>query len=428
MLRQNLYSCKTCASHTPSTSPSFGSRKSNGAAALCYSCSISCHGDHELVELFEKRGFRCDCGTLRVPGVECKIRKECDAKVEEDSDYGQNFWGRFCTCEGMYDACKEEGVMHQCLLGDVCQEDWFHDTCLVGRDAPKYIMKQKGTPVAADEKKATAPAAKKESGSGARDDDGQQDDDEEEEDDEAKRAKELGYPLEFGNLICWKCLDANPGLKQLASYPDFFVLEWKGAVSEEGEPARAAVGASPPKPEANQAESRQSQKRKASDLQEEGSDGETVKKRAREQDPKENETPGRSSTVSCTLPAPSPRPAVFSLLLSTNFRETLCRCPSCFQNIRAFRMLLEEEDAHEPQISRSASPTGSILEEGERALNSMNRVRAIEGVLAYNQLKDTVKAFLEPFAKSGKVVGAEDVVACFEELKEKERKKLEPKL
>lgn len=55
---------------------------------------------------------------------------------------------------------------------------------------------------------------------------------------------------------------------------------------------------------------------------------------------------------------------------------------------------------------------------GERALNTIDRVRAIEGVMAYNHMKEKVREFLKPFAEGGGVVGPEDVRAYFEKLKE----------
>jgi E3 ubiquitin-protein ligase UBR7 len=47
----------------------------------------------------------------------------------------------------------------------------------------------------------------------------------------------------------------------------------------------------------------------------------------------------------------------------------------------------------------------------------MDRVRAIEGVMAYNHVKDKVKAFLQPFAESGQPVGAEEIRAYFAKLR-----------
>ena len=134
-------------------------------------------------------------------------------------------------------------------------------------------------------------------------------------------------------------------------------------------------------------------------------------------DPAPATTAAEPSTP-CSLPAaPTDLPQAFSLLLPDSFRSQLCRCATCFPLLKNHRVLLEEEETHEQPLSRSASPTGSIYDEGEKALGSMDRVRAIEGVLAYNKLKDRVKAFLEPFAKSGKVVGQEDVKSYFEGLR-----------
>jgi len=47
----------------------------------------------------------------------------------------------------------------------------------------------------------------------------------------------------------------------------------------------------------------------------------------------------------------------------------------------------------------------------------MDRVRAIEGVMVYNRLRDGLKDFLKPFAETGRAVGADDVKAYFEELR-----------
>ena len=71
----------------------------------------------------------------------------------------------------------------------------------------------------------------------------------------------------------------------------------------------------------------------------------------------------------------------------------------------------DEEDGHGSVGSRS------LLDRGEAALSTMDRMRAIEGVMAYNHLRDKVKAFLQPFAESGQAVGAEDVKAYFARLR-----------
>ena len=65
----------------------------------------------------------------------------------------------------------------------------------------------------------------------------------------------------------------------------------------------------------------------------------------------------------------------------------------------------------------STHGSGSLLERGESALRNVDRVRAIEGVMAYNHLKEQLKPFFQQFAESGKAVGAEDIKAYFAKLR-----------
>ncbi|KAJ9080849.1 hypothetical protein DSO57_1020568 [Entomophthora muscae] len=58
-LNQPIYVCLTCKADA--------SVKEKGPAGICYSCSISCHADHELLELFNKRDSICECGTKKFP-------------------------------------------------------------------------------------------------------------------------------------------------------------------------------------------------------------------------------------------------------------------------------------------------------------------------------------------------------------------------
>ena len=70
MKRQPLYSCLTCI---PAASAS--------PAGMCLACSYHCHEGHDLVELYTKRDFRCDCGNKK---FQAKCRLEPDKVTEND--------------------------------------------------------------------------------------------------------------------------------------------------------------------------------------------------------------------------------------------------------------------------------------------------------------------------------------------------------
>uniref|UniRef100_A0A0K0DDW3 UBR-type domain-containing protein n=1 Tax=Angiostrongylus cantonensis TaxID=6313 RepID=A0A0K0DDW3_ANGCA len=94
----------------------------NGAG-ICLGCSVHCHDGHNIIELYTKRRFRCDCGNS-------KFERKCTLFEEKSSSnagntYNQNFAGLFCVCKKPYPSEIEE-TMHQCV---VC-EDWFHLTHL----------------------------------------------------------------------------------------------------------------------------------------------------------------------------------------------------------------------------------------------------------------------------------------------------------
>ncbi|KAK9319564.1 putative zinc finger in N-recognin-domain-containing protein [Lipomyces orientalis] len=128
-LRQPVYACLTCNEKS----------KASSAAGVCYSCSIQCHSDHDLVELFNKRNFTCDCGTTRMSAFGgCNLRKNFnELDIPSSSNrYDHNFEGRFCSCNSKYNPETEKGTMYQCLLGDVCNEDWYHEECILGLPFP----------------------------------------------------------------------------------------------------------------------------------------------------------------------------------------------------------------------------------------------------------------------------------------------------
>jgi len=73
---------------------------------------------------------------------------------------------------------------------------------------------------------------------------------------------------------------------------------------------------------------------------------------------------------------------------------------------------LEEEETYEPPEDPDS---GLSLEElGMRALQRLPRDRAIDGIRAFNDMRDELVQYLRPFAQEGKVVGETDVKAFFD--------------
>ncbi|KAG5675370.1 hypothetical protein PVAND_005279 [Polypedilum vanderplanki] len=141
--RQALYSCLTC---TPEA-------KDNASLAIgcCLACSLVCHESHELIELYTKRLFRCDCG-VKKGSIKCQLdfsKKLPNAsesssssnntglkqQPNEHNQYNLNFSGLYCTCKRPYPDPEDEieDVMIQCV---VC-ENWYHGRHLSnGKNVP----------------------------------------------------------------------------------------------------------------------------------------------------------------------------------------------------------------------------------------------------------------------------------------------------
>lgn len=354
--------------------------------------------------------------------------------------------------------------MFQCLgLGTSetggCGEDWYHPGCIVGL-GPDWFEKMdpKDKPKSA----ALKTEVKTESGSlptiaedETTEQNGAHAEEAEEEDEDDDPPPPPGFPADddFEGFICYKCIEAYPWIKRYAGTQGFLPPVY--LKKEEEEQTTSATS----ELEVNGDSS--SKKRKASD-----EDNEDIEE-SQEKKPKTDDTVqstttaitttaslttnGSSTTTTTTHPTSTPKPCLlsslpappppsqtsqtspFSLFFTTpSFRSLLCHCSQCFPLLIPHPHLLEEEDTYEPPVSEtssSSSPShslhggssskgsGSVLERGESALRNIDRVRAIEGVMAYNHLKDKLKPFFREFAESGRAVSAEDIKAYFAKLR-----------
>ncbi|KAL1921326.1 uncharacterized protein VTP21DRAFT_11042 [Calcarisporiella thermophila] len=342
-IRQSVYVCRTC------TPPGASS-----PAGFCYSCSIACHGDHDLVELFHKRHFRCDCGLqCKTP---CTLDKKEGAESNLENKYGHNFEGRFCWCNTIYDPESETSSMYQCI---VC-EDWYHDSC-IGEMPPSD---------------------------------------------------------DFDDYICRTCTEEHPFLRRYhnsrfirgRSLPGGKVNQLEGiSFNVDGE-----VKATSEKGE--QCDIHGVKKEEASVENEKHTNSELVDEvGSRKRCNNEEETYSiKKAKLQNKCQLGNDDSGRVDLFLKEGWRSTLCQCDECKilykrQNIE---FLLGEEQTYEPELDKDRGV--SLLEAGMNQLSRMDRIQAIEGAIAYNKLRDQLRTFLRPFVESGKTVTSEDIQGFFE--------------
>jgi E3 ubiquitin-protein ligase UBR7 len=244
-----------------------------------------------------------------------------------------------------------------------------------------------------------------------------------------------GFPGEddFQTFLCYKCVDSNPWLRRYAGTAGFLPpVHKEGGLPKTTETAAETTATDAEQPSTNP------KKRKMEDEEETEPDtkrtkedtGNTSSGARPDPDQKPKEEPQEESTKPSApknkhdiLPNTAPS-GTFSLFMKEDFRDQFCRCRDCYPNLSPHVQLREEEETYEPPMSEDgeangggSTGTGSLLDRGEAALSNIDRVRAIEGAMVYNHLRDKVKEFLRPFAETGKAVGAEDIKAYFEKLR-----------
>jgi E3 ubiquitin-protein ligase UBR7 len=214
-ISQAVYLCLTCAL----------------PRGICSACSIACHTNHEQIELFPKRNFRCDCPT-RVLQHPCTLHKVLEAE-NEGNVYGQNFHGGvFCRCGRFYDALNERETMIQCLACQVrrkisvhlllsnllISKDWFHESCLNLRERPSS---RESSPVA-DPEPPTTTIPQPPTGPAA------ENDDDDNQSISSVSSSGLPPPLisasGYDTFICASCVSSIPTLTRYAGTPGILMV------------------------------------------------------------------------------------------------------------------------------------------------------------------------------------------------------------
>ncbi|CAG8580937.1 7315_t:CDS:10 [Paraglomus occultum] len=328
-LRQPVYACKTCK-----PKPGYGP-------------------DHVLVELFNKRSFRCDCGTARLGEKPCELEPKERDVVNTLNQYNHNYEGRFCWCDVEYDPEKEESNMYQ---------DWYHENCMNGG-------KQ-------GDQEFTLPEC------------------------------EL-----FEEYVCRSCTERYPFLKLYCdSHLCFARMSKKVSL-------KSTLGDRSIDSKADSILSDESRIRTDSDNNRSQSAESSKRKVVDDQKFTPLKKTKSLSGPACRLEkfaSINVDENYFDLFCVSGWRDDLCRCAKCKELYKRHKLefLLEEEETYEPP--KDEDKDSSLFENGVKLLTQMDRVTAIEGLIAYNKMRDEIREFLKTFADSGRTVTEHDIRAFFE--------------
>jgi len=296
--------------------------------------------------------------------------------------------------------------MIQCLS---C-EDWFHESCCNLRERPNS---RENTPAASMKLPALS----------------NQLSDIQDADDAASEASSSGLPPplisgdEYESFVCAACVSRNPTLRRWAGSYGFMMVV-RDSVTDSW---RILNGTSPDSKEFVQVENGRIPASSGAKRPLSPSASEPDAKRAKgtSNTPLSQLKPclapsqgslARKIIDSFGLSDSSSSLGVGDVFCTFNFRERWCHCDSCLPPLKINRFLLEEEETFEPPDDPDS---GLSLEElGIRALERLPREKAINGIHAFNEMRDDLIKFLRPFAQEGKVVNESDVTDFFGALME----------
>lgn len=399
VLRQALYACKTCCAE--------------GNAGVCLACCYACHDGHDIVELYTKRNFRCDCGNSKFNGKNCTLQPNKDA-VNSRNKYNHNFKGLYCSCSRPYpdleDAVPDE--MIQCIF---C-EDWYH-----GRHIGVEV------------------------------------------------------PDDYSEMICYKCMDAN---KFLYSYAKSYSVKVDSSPEKKKTGIVSAIATDSMKSEPLAISNGHNDKVKVKNENEEivdvvkiepknGCISSAVEVNTSALKP----APGSSNCVEQKNSSITTNPRKMEIQLLSdasseiktepiikiecngttneieqqcmlkgidadkdvtsgsifwpeNWRNELCHCPNCMNMYGMLKceFLLNLDDtiqAYEEQGKGRSKE--SQYDQGLSALGRLDRVRQMEAVRAYTNMKGELKEYLKKFADDKRTVCESDIKEFFERMAKKKK-------
>ncbi|XP_037958117.1 putative E3 ubiquitin-protein ligase UBR7 [Teleopsis dalmanni] len=424
--RQALYSCLTC-------NPVVGDNYEN-AAAVCLACSISCHENHQLVELYTKRFYQCDCPTERLGSNRCVLNPSLKLPMPNTKNkYNQNFAGLYCNCKRPYPDPENENErsMIQCAL---C-EDWYHlnhidystesekvcdlnaemvcNNCMkkysflqdyIGlslqfvENANKTIdlnttVEVGETTIGSDLDESIIKAS-------------------EGFDKAVEDVKEMATSKMNGENADKKLIEKSIHVSDMVEInSDEIATSSKIDKLDEGHLKRSFVNCDPKKPTYVQ-----------DNISSDGALEPITKKRklAEEAGTVGDKIDGGEQ---CTRPKQSDYVQGALFFEGATLREMICRCAKCLElykslNVEFITDKTDTTDSYEEQ-GKQRAPESSTYEQGIKALGTMGHVQQIEVISEYNGMMAKLKEYLQEFAVSNRVVTKSDVNEFFENMRKK---------
>ena len=368
-----MFSCLTCSPESKNDLTK--------AAGICLACSYHCHENHELVELYTKRNFRCDCGGSRMNNVHCKLDPY---KINENDKnaYNQNFSGLYCTCHRPYpdpeDTVQDE--MIQCII---C-EDWYHSRHL----------------------DATVPMSHN-----------------------------------FVEMICGTCIADKDFLKYYTGYCVETVKEEACAenieVTEIKTETKNSVNDDPISEEINQClqDIINVNKRK------ENSDDVVDIKVEENLEAKNTEPPSKKiklDNAGTSSDCPDEKSDICKKPLKNTYkkgatfwpadwRNKLCQCSVClkmYKDLSVAYLLDLNDTVQSYEENGKKKNKATDYERGMQALSRLDRVQQVDAITEYNKMKDKLKEYLHTFVVNNQVVTEEDINTFFRTMKNEKNENL----
>ncbi|XP_058985748.1 putative E3 ubiquitin-protein ligase UBR7 [Musca domestica] len=353
--RQALYSCLTCCPEARNDLTK--------CAGICLACSYQCHENHELVELYTKRNFRCDCPTERMGSSNrCRLNPSLlqPVAINQNNLYNQNFQGLYCNCHRPYPDPERtsEELMLQC---GIC-EDWFHLHHIDGPANSQKLMEASS------------------------------------------------------EMICSGCMDKHEFLQHYTGLSLKSVNNLNESVADGNVTIAEEVSVC----EDNDNKLKSDLDKSISEIM---NMGEADEKTDTDNEPlsKKPKLETEEQKSKCTRPIDKGNYEKGPTFWGTDWRNSLCRCPSCMLVYKKEKVeyLLDSEDSAKSYEERGMQKAAaeSSYEQGIRALASIDRVQQIDVITEYNRMKDKLKDYLQTFVASKKVVTEDDINRFFSEIR-----------